>query len=432
MKPRYMVMASALILASCKHPLQISGEGDIVELNEGVRGCTLEEFEAQDARCTDNDVEGDYNVVYEAQPRPGWTFVSWNGECGEVPRGQCQFNIPASLPAYWDENFPGQPVTPLVATFDIADAVGADQGYTGSLFGKDDSEEFSALLDATLFADRRYDYEAVLESNLGANDFGDGFYQRSFDGLVRVSANESGYQSAGAATAKFDLAALVDYDASDSEIWVALLTETLQGASNSTLNGTYYCGFIDTDTAGSYAQITLNGDGVGAILITDNTQGELGVAPVSYSVDSDGRMVMDYAGNRLVGGASANGDFVALTRTQDSVQGSGMCIRTSSGKSLDDVAGQYYGVYADAEPVTAVSELTIRRSGVVDSTLLADSNGASEAPAEPRGISVMGDGRLTVGSERGMVSPDGRVGFLVDASSDGQPSLTVYIRKTRC
>ena len=34
----------ALVLSACKHPLEIRGEGDIVERLQGLRGCTYEEF----------------------------------------------------------------------------------------------------------------------------------------------------------------------------------------------------------------------------------------------------------------------------------------------------------------------------------------------------------------------------------------------------
>ena len=71
---RQLLLAlSALALVACKHPLVIQGEGNIVERLLGERGCTLEEFQASDPRCTDNDVvDESYTVQYEAVPRPGW------------------------------------------------------------------------------------------------------------------------------------------------------------------------------------------------------------------------------------------------------------------------------------------------------------------------------------------------------------------------
>ena len=50
-----------IFLQACKHPLLIVGEGDIVDLNAGGFGCTLEVFSADVTAC-ENDVRGDYFV----------------------------------------------------------------------------------------------------------------------------------------------------------------------------------------------------------------------------------------------------------------------------------------------------------------------------------------------------------------------------------
>ncbi len=61
-----------LLLQACRHPLEIVGQGDIVERNAGVHGCTYEEFQAQSTRCTENDVtDAAYQVSYQAIPREG-------------------------------------------------------------------------------------------------------------------------------------------------------------------------------------------------------------------------------------------------------------------------------------------------------------------------------------------------------------------------
>ena len=67
-----IIISCLLLMQACKHPLAIEGEGDIVERLDGARGCTLEQFQAGDTRCTDNEViASDYIVSYEAIPRPG-------------------------------------------------------------------------------------------------------------------------------------------------------------------------------------------------------------------------------------------------------------------------------------------------------------------------------------------------------------------------
>ena len=69
-----------VVISACKHPLSIEGEGDIIERLFGERGCTLEEFQSNTPRCSENEVtDEDYKVSYEAIPRQGWRFLRWAG-----------------------------------------------------------------------------------------------------------------------------------------------------------------------------------------------------------------------------------------------------------------------------------------------------------------------------------------------------------------
>ncbi len=69
------------LIQACKHPLQIVGEGDIVDLNGSGYGCTLEQFQAQDKACTENRVTGAYDVNYKGIPKAGSSFIRWEGAC---------------------------------------------------------------------------------------------------------------------------------------------------------------------------------------------------------------------------------------------------------------------------------------------------------------------------------------------------------------
>ena len=110
-----------IMLTACKHPLAIIGQGDIVERLAGVRGCTLEEFEAESPRCTQNDVIAeDYNVSYEAIPRPGWFFVGWTK--GSACKGDntpllCELELSAGVVQFVDEAWPDQDWSPSTAVF---------------------------------------------------------------------------------------------------------------------------------------------------------------------------------------------------------------------------------------------------------------------------------------------------------------------------
>lgn len=111
-----LLFAFALVTA-CKHPLAIDGEGDIVDANGSSFGCTLEQFNAGDLACAENDVQGDYFVNYRAVPRPGWEFVEWTGSCGHLSVApNCRFDVPAVWVAFWDSDI-GVPIPPLTAVF---------------------------------------------------------------------------------------------------------------------------------------------------------------------------------------------------------------------------------------------------------------------------------------------------------------------------
>ncbi|MEP5765031.1 MAG: family 16 glycosylhydrolase [Halieaceae bacterium] len=120
-----LVILSLVLLQACKHPLEIEGEGDIVERLSGERGCTLEEFRAQSPRCTENDItDEDYIVSYQPVPRPGWVFSGWTGlACAADSVGDnCDFNIPQGFVDLINESFPDYVAPATTAVFIPEDA----------------------------------------------------------------------------------------------------------------------------------------------------------------------------------------------------------------------------------------------------------------------------------------------------------------------
>lgn len=110
----------SVFIASCSHPLGIIGEGDISERLNGIRGCTYEEYLASDPKCSQNIVfNSDYIVSYEATPRPGWSFVEWQGlACGaNSTPPYCEFNIPQSAVDQVSQ-WPPTVVPPTIAVFE--------------------------------------------------------------------------------------------------------------------------------------------------------------------------------------------------------------------------------------------------------------------------------------------------------------------------
>lgn len=116
------VLALALFtiaLGACKHPLEIVGEGDIIDANGTAYGCTLVQFRASDPVCSENEVAGDYSVEYVGVPKPGWVFVRWEGPC--VPESvapSCRLEASGSLVAAWDQSYSNTPIPPTIAVFE--------------------------------------------------------------------------------------------------------------------------------------------------------------------------------------------------------------------------------------------------------------------------------------------------------------------------
>jgi uncharacterized protein (DUF1800 family) len=118
----FFTLLCLLVLQACKHPLAIEGQGDIVERLAGVRGCTLEDFQAGAARCVDNEaVAEDYVVSYEAIPRPGWVFTGWEGTaCSTVTdEGYCEYSFAQSWIDFTDSTWPGFGFPPTIAVFKL-------------------------------------------------------------------------------------------------------------------------------------------------------------------------------------------------------------------------------------------------------------------------------------------------------------------------
>lgn len=102
-----------VLLAACKHPLEIVGHGDIVSLS-GTRDCLLEDYQSGQANCTDNEVISQaYVETYTAVPRPGWQFEGWENYCINVATNECSFDVGAATVA----NFAGGRANPLRAVF---------------------------------------------------------------------------------------------------------------------------------------------------------------------------------------------------------------------------------------------------------------------------------------------------------------------------
>ncbi len=112
------------LLSACKHPLEIQGEGDIVERLYGERGCTLQQFRSGAEACTENTViDTAYVASYQAVAAPGWVFSHWEGtKCNTVtPEGYCEYDVGQFWIDATNEYYPDSTVPSLVAVF-VVDA----------------------------------------------------------------------------------------------------------------------------------------------------------------------------------------------------------------------------------------------------------------------------------------------------------------------
>lgn len=127
---KYLFIFLVLLLQACKQPLAIEGEGDIVDLDGSGHGCTLEEFQAADIACTENEISGEFQVSYQAVPREGWRFVKWQGWCSQKSVDPvCLMDTPVAAVAWWDSLYPdvSMPVTTAVFEPEGALALYRDQ-----------------------------------------------------------------------------------------------------------------------------------------------------------------------------------------------------------------------------------------------------------------------------------------------------------------
>lgn len=117
---KYLFILLVLLLQACKQPLAIEGEGDIVDQNGSGHGCTLEEFQAGDIACTENDVSGEIQIKYQAVPREGWRFVKWQG--GWCSRKSidptCVMDFPSAVVALWDSQYADVIIPATTAVFE--------------------------------------------------------------------------------------------------------------------------------------------------------------------------------------------------------------------------------------------------------------------------------------------------------------------------
>ena len=431
---RYHAIVAALclsVLSACKQPLAIEGEGDIVELNQGVRGCSLEEFRAGWSRCRENEVLDSESLVYRGLPRPGWKFSHWTGQCTRnAPGEDCALSYDKDWVAWWDDNYPDTVLAPLTAVFVPDDGADDAAPYIASRFGVRGNRGYAALLDALFVEDGSYRFTTLQAGTSSQFDRQPASFRRQNDSLLLAGSESSSMVPSGGANPAGDFLTLVDTDTGDGEISVSYLMPKQQQADNSAFNGQYYCGHILTNGQALFFRATMNGKGKGALLILADRQSREGIqTQIQYDVASDGTTTLDYGGARLAGSLSADGSVFTGTQISSNVQGTGICVRASGNKMIGNVAGGYYGAWMSTQPVTGVTELVLDNMGQTRETVLRDSAGGRNYPLAGNFMLVLASGEIETRDANGAVSPDGRVLFIVQTDPNKFPTLVVYVRQ---
>ena len=427
-----LTLLFCLLLAACRHPLVIKGEGDIIELRAGARGCALEEFRAAWARCTDNEVSNNETVRYRALPRPGWRFVRWEGYCAAESRGKdCEIVYDNAAVKWWEESFPDRDAAPLTAVFAPDDGAPIAAAYIASQFGVQGRTGYAALLDALFSIDGSYRYTVQQASTRNNFDRNPARFRRLADSMLVTGPNSSSLVPSGGATQAGDFLTIVDTNSGDGDISATYLQADLSDMANGAFSGTYYCGNILSNGQSLFFRANMNGKGAGSMIIVSDRQNRTGFqSRISYEVGEDGTTTFDYGGARLVGSLSKDGSVFTATQISNSLQGAGICLRTSGNKRVANVAGGYYGAWLSTQPVTAVTELLLDNRGQTAEVVLRDSLGGRNYALSANFMLVLASGKIETRDADGAVSPDGRVLFLVQTDPNKFPTLIVYVRKT--
>ena len=418
-------------IAACKHPLSIEGEGDIIELESGARGCSLDEFQAGLSNCTDNDVNDDETAIYRALPRAGWLFSHWQGFCTkDSPDEDCQIVYTRGFANLWDDAYPNTPLPPLTAVFVQDTGAPTAAPYILSRFGAAGNFGFAELLDALFSVDGSYRITTAQATTRGGFDRAPAAFARRSDSLLLAGPDDQSMIPAGGATAAGDFLALADTDNSDNAISASYMVPEQTEADPAVFEGIYYCGHIMSDGRATFFRANLNGKGGGSMVVESDRQDRAGQSVVNYTVEPDGTTTFDYAGLRLAGGLSEDGSLFAATQISARLQGAAMCLRTSGDKMVGNVAGSYYGAWMSTQPVAGVTELQLDNRGNTVETVIRDSVGGRNYSLGSDFMLVKATGQLETRESYGAVSANGQVMFLINTSPNKFPTLVVYVRKT--
>jgi len=149
-RPRFLLtlLATVVVAAACSQPIEIVGEGDVSSAT-GTRDCTLADYNAGSANCTENLIVGEYDETYTGEAAPGWHFHRWVNYCTQATDNTCSFEVGADAVAAAE----GVTVPPLIAIFRPDVITGFDSLFIGHSFFRPFAEGMPAHAANTGFTD---------------------------------------------------------------------------------------------------------------------------------------------------------------------------------------------------------------------------------------------------------------------------------------
>jgi len=123
------LLATILVAAACSHPIEIVGEGDVISAT-GTRDCTLADYDAGAANCTENAIVGEYDETYTGVAALGWHFHRWDNYCPDATDNTCSIQVDAEI----IDAAQGLTGPPLVAIFRPDVITGFDSLFIGHSF----------------------------------------------------------------------------------------------------------------------------------------------------------------------------------------------------------------------------------------------------------------------------------------------------------
>lgn len=198
--------------------------------------------------------------------------------------------------------------------------------------------------------------------------------------------------------------------------------------SNAALQGdyvavTYFDDAVDGRST-SLADLRMDGNGSGSWTVTASSIGDTGAGALTYAVDAGGALTMAVDGSALRGITTASGAMLTAVELEPGAFGIHTALRTSSGLTNADLAGDFGVVqyFDDATDGLSTAFSVVTFDGAGGGTFDVQIHTLGETGAGPFTYSLDGEGRLTLLADgstlTGAYNPDADALVLVETEPE--------------